>query len=317
MTDELVVTEEQAEWLHRQSLFVATPTIDHRVHSAHYFSKLVLQEFCKRYRIRCRFLDRPGDSLVTRARNKLANQFLKSGMTHMLLVDSDIQFQPPDIISLLLLGRDHEGIIGVPYPKKQLNWERIARVCNQEAQHPVELMSAIGADFVTNLLDREETNKVVSLSEPQDVRHLGCGYMLIPRYVFEKLSAAGRKERELILALNNKDSWTVEEECAARRWMLRRGPITDEYILSREEQQVEQQERMETFFEAKVSPEVDKNGTLMSGLPYYPSEDWWFCDRWREVGGTVWACLWMRSVHFGTYEFIGDMPAIAKVEEAL
>lgn len=317
MTDELVTTEEQAEWLHEQSLFVATPTIDAKVHSAHYFAKLVLQELCRRYRIRVRFSDRPGDSLVTRARNKLAAQFLKSKMSYMLLVDSDISFQAPDIISLMLLNRDHEGIIGVPYPKKQVNWQRIATVCNHEKQHPIELMPAIGADFVTNLLDPGEWNKIVSLTQPQAVRHLGCGYMLIPRYVFEKLSEAGRKERNLITRLYDIDSWSMAETEAVRKWIMRRGPLVDEYVLSREEQQVEQQERMETFFEAKVSAEVDKDGNLMPDLIYYPSEDWWFCDRWREIDGTVWACLWMRSVHTGTYEYVGDMPAIAKVEEAL
>lgn len=117
--------------------------------------------------------------------------------------------------------------------------------------------------------------------------------------------------------LNLYDKGSATEEMEIAPWINRRGPIVDEYILSREEQRVEGQERIETFFEAKVSCEVDKNGKLMPELPYYPSEDWWFCDRWRETGGTVWACLWMRSVHHGTYEYVGDMPAIAKVEETL
>lgn len=314
-TDELVITEEQGAWLRQQSLFVATPTIDHRVHSAHYFSKLVLQELCRRYRIRCRFLDRPGDSLITRARNKLANQFLKSGMTHMLMIDSDIQFQAPDPIALMLLSRSYEGVLGVAYPKKQINWERIARACNNEKKHPLELMPAIGADFVTNLLDLGEWNKVVSLSQPQPVRHLGTGYMLIPRYVFDRLSDVGRKERKLFQ--DRDKSWIGEDLAVLKKWVMRRGPIVDEYILSREEQKAEGQEKMETFFEAKVSCEVDKDGNLVPGLTYYPSEDWWFCDRVREIGSHIWACLWMRSTHIGTYEYQGDMPAIAKVEEAL
>jgi hypothetical protein len=74
---------------------------------------------------------------------------------------------------------------------------------------------------------------------------------------------------------------------------------------------------MLSFFEAKTSCEVDKDGKLVPHLVYYPSEDWYFCDRYREIGGKVWGCCWMRSVHHGTYEYVGDMPAIAKVEEAL
>ena len=323
MTELLVNTIEQAEWLRQQSLFVATPTIDGKVHGSHYFSKLVLQELCKRYHIRCSFLDKPGDSLVTRARNKLTNQFLKSDMTHMLMVDSDIQFQPPDIITLMLISQDHKGIVGVPYPKKQINWARIAQACNNESQHPIELMPSTGADYVINALDPEEWKRDgINLSKPIAIRHLGAGYLLVPRYVFEQLSAAGRKERELIQTLIGtgafyKNLWTLEDIQTALQWINRRGPIVDEYILSREEQQAEGQERLETFFEAKVSPEVGQHGDLTYSMPYYPSEDWWFCDRWRELGGTVWACPWMKSVHIGNYEYQGDMPAIAKVEQAL
>jgi hypothetical protein len=43
----------------------------------------------------------------------------------------------------------------------------------------------------------------------------------------------------------------------------------------------------------------------------YLSEDYMFCQYWRNIGGKIWLCPWMRTSHIGTYHFQGDMPAIA------
>jgi len=42
-------------------------------------------------------------------------------------------------------------------------------------------------------------------------------------------------------------------------------------------------------------------------------EDFYFCDRVREHGGKVWGCAWVRSVHVGAMEFIGNLKAISSV----
>lgn len=36
------------------------------------------------------------------------------------------------------------------------------------------------------------------------------------------------------------------------------------------------------------------------------SEDYYFCDLWRSIGGTVWAAPWVRVVHCGSYTFNGS-----------
>jgi hypothetical protein len=43
----------------------------------------------------------------------------------------------------------------------------------------------------------------------------------------------------------------------------------------------------------------------------YLSEDYAFCQRWRNCGGTIWLCPWIRTKHIGTYAFTGDLPAVA------
>jgi hypothetical protein len=63
----------------------------------------------------------PGDSLVSRARNRLVARFLKSDCTHLLFLDSDLQFEPWQIKRLL--SHDLDIVCGL-YPKKQaeLGW---------------------------------------------------------------------------------------------------------------------------------------------------------------------------------------------------
>jgi hypothetical protein len=50
-----------------------------------------------------------GESLVTRARNRLASEFIKGNWTHLLFIDSDIIFTPEHITRLLSHGEDLVG----------------------------------------------------------------------------------------------------------------------------------------------------------------------------------------------------------------
>lgn len=39
----------------------------------------------------------------------------------------------------------------------------------------------------------------------------------------------------------------------------------------------------------------------------YLSEDYYFCHKWREMGGDVWLFPWAEAVHYGTYGFKGSV----------
>jgi hypothetical protein len=39
----------------------------------------------------------------------------------------------------------------------------------------------------------------------------------------------------------------------------------------------------------------------------YLSEDYYFCHKWREIGGDVWLFPWSQCVHYGTYGFNGSV----------
>lgn len=39
----------------------------------------------------------------------------------------------------------------------------------------------------------------------------------------------------------------------------------------------------------------------------YLSEDYYFCHKWREIGGDVWLFPWAQTAHYGTYGFQGSV----------
>lgn len=51
----------------------------------------------------------------------------------------------------------------------------------------------------------------------------------------------------------------------------------------------------------------------------YLSEDYYFCHKWREIGGDVWLFPWIQTTHYGSYGFQGSVghmiDALAKIKE--
>ena len=102
--------------LKKHKLFIATPMYGGMNHGLYMKSCLDLQTTFMRYGIEIKFSFLFNESLITRARNYLVDEFLRSDYTHMLFIDSDINFNAQDVIALLALDKD---VIGGPYPKNQ------------------------------------------------------------------------------------------------------------------------------------------------------------------------------------------------------
>jgi hypothetical protein len=111
-------------------LFVATPMYGGMNHGMYMKSCLDLQSILTRYGVEVKFSFLFNESLITRARNYLVDEFLRSECTHMLFIDSDIHFNPQDVIALMALDKD---VIGAPYPKKSINWGAVASAARK---HP-------------------------------------------------------------------------------------------------------------------------------------------------------------------------------------
>lgn len=171
-----------SEELRKKKLFVATPCYGGMTLGLYSKSCLDLQATCIQYGIECRFSFIFNESLITRARNYLVDEFLRSDCTHLLFIDADIQFNPQDVIALLAIDRD---IIGGPYPKKTINWSNIVTAVknhgNNKDFNPQDLDQITG-DFVFNPVPGTTSFKV---TEPVEVMEIGTGFMMIKREVFD------------------------------------------------------------------------------------------------------------------------------------
>jgi len=142
------------------SLFIAVPVYSGKVR-AFESSMERLKKSLTRCGIQHSVVELWGESLITRARNKLVNTFRKkSDFTHFMFIDSDIEFSPADVLRLLHSGHD---FCAAPYPAK-----------------------AIGTQLIGNPQVKDGCVKVVNgWAEGQD---LPTGFMIISRTIFDKLA---------------------------------------------------------------------------------------------------------------------------------
>jgi hypothetical protein len=129
------------------------------------------------------------ESLITRARNYCVDEFLRSDYTHMMFIDSDIGFDPNDVLSLAILANEGErDIICGPYPKKTIAWEKIKQAVDKGfADSNPNLLENYGGDFVFNPAHGVEEMR---LDEPIEVLEGGTGFMMITREAFKMFDVA-------------------------------------------------------------------------------------------------------------------------------
>lgn len=131
------------------------------------------------------------ESLIQRARNALAHQFLKkTEFTHLMFIDSDIQFNPLDIVKMV--QADVDVICGI-YPKKEINWGMVKKAVEDGV--PVEQLKHYTGSHVVNLVDYSGS-VTVPIDKPVEIWNGGTGFMLIKRHVLENM-------KQLVPSYNN------------------------------------------------------------------------------------------------------------------
>jgi hypothetical protein len=117
-----------------------------------------------------------GDSLITRARNRLVNRFLEQPRwSHLLFIDADIGFSPDQVFRLLASGHN---VVGGVYPLKTVFWDRIAPGDMSPADR-----QARSLEYVVGVGDtpREDANGFLA------VDYVATGFLLIARSSLELL----------------------------------------------------------------------------------------------------------------------------------
>lgn len=240
-------------------LFIATPMYGGNCSGMYMKSALDLNSILNVHRIEHKFSFLFNESLITRARNYLTDEFIRSNYTHLLFLDSDIEFNPMDILALLHLDKD---IIGAAYPKKSIKWDNVSEVVKKHPNISSTELEGVTGDFVFNPVPGTSQ---FSIQEPLEVLEIGTGFMMIKKQVFEKYANEYPH-------LRYKPDHVGQEHFDGSRYI-------------------------HAYFDTVIDPFSER----------YLSEDYFFCQNWRNIGGQIWLCPWMITKHVGTYPFSGTL----------
>ena len=216
-------------------------------------------EFCK------------NDSLVPRARNNLVAKALArpEQVTHLMFVDSDIVWNPWDVLKLLVSDKE---LIGGVYPKKKYNLEKILdpsfpqQVLEHKRQSILKDMDDLAyvkcklVDCNLNYL----SERVEIINNLCEVRHIATGFMMIRRSLLEELKTQFPHMK-------------YEDDCG----------FLDE---------TEQQHAF-GFFNTEISNR------------HFMSEDWYFCDLCKKIDKQVFVDVSINLCHVGTEYYSGSLLA--------
>jgi hypothetical protein len=259
--------------LRKKKIFVATPMYGGNCHGMYCKSTADLAKLGQHYGVDIKFFYLFNESLITRARNYCVDEFLRSDYTHLMFIDSDIGFDPNDVITLAAL-MDHEDpdgkkIMCGPYPKKTIAWEKIKMAVDKgfADENPNNLEKFVG-DYVFNPAEGQTS---VRIDEPVKVLEGGTGFMMVTKDAFQKFDEAYPEYSYL------PDHVRTEHFDGTREIMM--------------------------YFQALIDEKSKR----------YLSEDYMFCQWMTKVGVDVWMAPWMKLLHTGSYTFGGSLADIAAV----
>lgn len=225
------------------------------------------------------------ESLIPRARNKLARLFMESDDTHLLFWDADLGVNAEDLRHMLAYGElPQYAILGAAYPKKGIAWDQVRRALQLNPEIDATELAIAAGRYVVNT--PTGSSCVGSNVEPAEVMEVGTGMMLIQRRVFEKFQQEFPE-----LAYFPIDGDTGK-------------PLND----------ADRAKPMWSYFESGVYRDCYGQEAA------YLSEDFAFCQHWRCVPdglngslGKVWLAPWVRTAHHGSIEFPGNFVSYANI----
>jgi len=260
--------------MRKRKLFVATPMYGGNCHGMYTKSTADLAKLCTHYGIEVKFFYLFNESLITRARNYCVDEFMRSDYTHLMFIDSDIGFDPNDVLTLMALmdtedPNNDKHIMCGPYPKKTIAWEKIKRAVDKgfADENPGELEKFVG-DYVFNPAQGQTQ---VRLDEPVKVLEGGTGFMMITKDAFKKFDEAYPDYSY------KPDHVRTKHFDGSREIMM--------------------------YFQALIDEKTKR----------YLSEDYMFCQWMQKVGVDTWMCPWMRLLHTGSYTFGGSLTDLAQL----
>lgn len=173
--------------LRKRKLFIATPMYGGACAGMFARSIADLSAICAQNGIPLQMYFLFNESLITRARNYCVDEFMRSEAEHLMFIDSDIGFNPHDVIALMALQANEEDkydIIGGPYPKKCISWEKIKHAVDKGvADEDPNVLEKFVGDYVFNPKAGQGS---IQIGEPCEVLEIGTGFMMVTKNALKK-----------------------------------------------------------------------------------------------------------------------------------
>lgn len=303
----------EKEELQKRKIFVATPMYGGQCAGMYTKSSVDLASIGRQWGMDIRFFYLFNESLITRARNYCVDEFMRSDCTHLMFIDSDIGFDPNDVLTLAALQSpnaqdDDYDIICGPYPKKCISWEKVKEAVDKGFgdDNPEHLSRYIG-DYVFNPAGNQTE---LRLDEPVEVLEGGTGFMMIRKETFKKFA-------EAYPHLSYKpDHVRTAAFDGSREIMAYFDALIDD-------KNANVAKEVKMFFEKNPNATGDdvikfledpkRSAEKGQYSNRYLSEDYMFCQWARNIDLKVWLCPWMKLQHMGSYVFGGSLIDLAQV----
>ena len=117
------------------------------------------------------------ESLISRARNAAVAHFMSDpDATHLLFIDSDIEFTPEDVIKLFQIN---QPVVAASYPQKWLDENKIKMVfsASELPKQPLSLCTKLPVHFLPNQ----------QVSPVMEAEYVATGFLLIQKGVFQTM----------------------------------------------------------------------------------------------------------------------------------
>lgn len=136
---------------------------------------------CKEHNINASFHPITFESLISRARNASIAHFMSDeSNTHILFIDSDIEFKPEDVLKLI---QSNKSVVSAGYPQKWLHTGKMEQVFSETPipSNPLELCTV----HSTHLYPYDQ-----DIGECMTAKYCTTGFLLVERSVIAKMMKA-------------------------------------------------------------------------------------------------------------------------------
>lgn len=255
--------------IHEICLYILTPCYGGVVHVNYTCALLKTIELCQELGIKVITEFTKNESLVQRARNHLiAKAMHNSDTTHIIFIDSDITWSAKDIINLILHDKE---IVGGIYPFKTFYLDKL----NDEQE-------------MKKIKEKYNNNKIhQTLSFPDFLKQN------LLKFNLNFMSGQQRVQNNLLPIRHLATGFMMFQRSCIEKMM-------EQYAHTKYECDTGQLLGDENKFCYALFDCFIKDG-------HYYSEDWGFCDRWKNIGGDIYTDITVTLGHSGMTDYYGKV----------